>query len=129
MASRKPRRGFDLRILRYWVDQNARANPAGRAHTPKDPLHPIHPDATSGTLTPAAKAAPTPITLEYKAVIKPARRGKFCLVRAGISTLPKAMAVPNMRVPETNPATPKRDRNTMPRVSRTRAPSKVLPKP
>ena len=69
------------------------------AQTRKEPLQPNPKFSANGTLTPAAREAPTAITLEYILVINPELEEKFCFVKVGNSTFPQAIAIPKRMVP------------------------------
>jgi hypothetical protein len=80
--------------------QTINAARANSAHMTSEPLHPNPASCANGTLVPAARDAPTAIKLEYRLVIRPELLSKFRFVRLGNSTLPKAMAIPNNKVPK-----------------------------
>src|SRR5690554_3038490 len=102
---------------------------AKTAQIASDPFQPKFNSTASGTLNPAAIAAPKDIIPEYKLVTIPAVLGKFLLINAGISTFPKAMAIPNKIVPKYKVKTPPSERINIPEVSKISAPKSVFPIP
>src|SRR5690606_779593 len=99
MAAIKRRLVADFFSLKYCGNQTKKANKETSPQTPKDPRQPRLRSCAKGTLKPAAKAAPTAIMAEYKLVTSPDFLEKLRLVKLGNKTLPRAIAIPNIKVP------------------------------
>src|SRR5690554_887545 len=120
--------GVRLMRLTFGI-QIIKANTAKTAQILREPLQPKLNSFAKGKLRPAATAAPRDIIPEYRLVTIPALCGKFLLINAGISTFPKAIAIPNKTVPRYNGKTPSKERTRIPTVSKVIAPKRVLPIP
>ena len=76
-----------------------RASPAGSAQIASAERQLPPRTGSSGAVSPEAKAAPTNSDIVYRPIISPARWAKSCLIAAGITTFPTAIAMPTSTVP------------------------------
>ena len=105
--------------------QITNASTAGMAHSARGSRHPPPVMVWSGTVRPAASAAPSDMVVVYSPIISPTRLEKSCLMAAGISTLPMAMAAPRINVPANRPTRLGWSRTAMPTaISSTATPSR-----